>query len=113
MKAFKLDAENHMIQELQLPDDVSERVTEMHAIIGDTFCFAYEFPNGDTVFCDDNGLLKDPSCWTIIYGAHQPFAGNCVVVGPADNDGNETDCRSSLFDLANQVRFRKTGGYHD
>lgn len=54
---------------------------------------------------DDEGLLEDPRLFTIFDG--NVFAGAVIVTGPADDDGNLTDCPLTLADLVGRVEFAR------
>lgn len=62
--------------------------------------------SGDVeLICDDEGLLKDPRLFTAFDGAI--LAGAVLVVGAADDEGELTDCRLRLADLATRVEFAR------
>ena len=54
---------------------------------------------------DDEGLLDDPEFFTVFDG--MILAGAVIVTGPADDDGNVTDCLLSGRDLAGRVEFAR------
>ena len=53
-------------------------------IIGGWLTVAFVFPNGDTLYVDDEGLLKDPRSFFKLPDemSRQPFAGIGVLTGP-------------------------------
>ena len=53
---------------------------------------------------DEEGLLKPIESAFFILGAHQPFAGNGIVVG-TDEDGETTDCESTVDDIKARIKF--------
>jgi hypothetical protein len=64
----------------------------------------YEFPNGDYLYVNDEGLINGTRDFFDI-GAHSPFAGNGVLVGPADDEGDDTDVQSTCDQICHSVRF--------
>lgn len=69
---------------------------------------AYTLENGDDVFVNEEGLLGIPEDFFYIEGAHQPFAGNAVIVGASDEEGDCTDARTQTPELKAQVTFMNT-----
>jgi hypothetical protein len=66
----------------------------------------------NTVFVDDEGLLKDPNNYFYIKGSHQPFAGNGVLIGTND-EGDSIDTNFILNDITNLVQFLSTSDVVD
>lgn len=58
----------------------------------------------NTVFVDDEGLLKEPSNYFYIKGSHQPFAGNGILVGTND-EGDSIDTNFNPSDIENLIEF--------
>jgi hypothetical protein len=56
-------------------------VPDLHRLIGGYLEVAHAWPTGDVLYVDEEGLFKSPHHWFRVEGAHQPFAGNGVVVG--------------------------------
>lgn len=102
MRAIKIDAENHTFEVISLGDN---HLKAMQDAVGGSIERAYSFPNGDEAYCDEEGLLKGPTAFVVVEGAHQPFAGNLVIVGKPDIDGNTTCALSSLVYLNNNINF--------
>lgn len=80
-------------------------LADMQRMVGGYIEVAHRFPNGDIVFVDEEGLLKEPSLWFEIAGAHQTFAGNGLVTGPEDAEGKLTEPRSTRDELTQVVTF--------
>lgn len=68
---------------------------EINEHIGDTFTIGPRFENGDTIFLDDNGLLKEGMEYFSYDGYGQPFAGVGVVLG-TDGEGESVDVKHSI-----------------
>ena len=62
--------------------------------------------NSDTIMVDDEGLLNlDKDSKFFHYeGAHQPFAGNGLVVG-IDDEGDTASCKISVEEVKRKVTF--------
>src|SRR5882724_4597704 len=58
----------------------------------------------DVVFVDEEGLLKEPDRWFVIYGNGQPLAGKGLVIG-ADEDGDTTAVETKLAMVRRRVVF--------
>lgn len=78
---------------------------DMQGLVGGRIELAHELPNGDEIFVNDGGLASAESQFFVVRGGHQPFAGNGFVIGGIDKDGNNTDVKSSLIDMASAIRF--------
>lgn len=112
MRALKIDAEKRLITEIDIPE--GQLLERAYAEIGcDMIEVAFNFAAGndsyDSVYVDEEGLLKDdPPYWFTIKGAHQPFAGNGVVAG-VDPDGETVAARITIEQLQSKVRFWTLG----
>lgn len=66
---------------------------------------AHQYDNGDVVYVDDEGMFKYHKFF-IVPGAHQPFAGNGVVVGREfPGTARTRPPRSTLRELQIAIRF--------
>lgn len=110
VKGFIIDAEKREIREARfsglkdLQKAVGGLITtahEIHHFDDSGFSMASSY---DTVFVDDEGLLKDPQHFFFIEGGHSPFAGNGVVVG-VDEEGGTIDALSTKKELEEMVEF--------
>lgn len=110
VKGFIIDAEKREIREARfsglkdLQKAVGGLITtahEIHHFDDSGFSMASSY---DTVFVDDEGLLKDPQHFFFIEGGHSPFAGNGVVVG-VDEEGATIDALSTKEELEEMVEF--------
>ncbi len=72
-----------------------------YKLIGcDCITIGYTFPNGDTLFVDDVGLLKDPKHFFRVRGIDYEYAGNGVIIGTERELDDEVDVKTDLKDLA-------------
>lgn len=96
MRAIYIDSDACKVTEIELPDDDSQ-LSELQRLVGGNIEFAHEFPNGDVLFVDEEGLLKNPKHFFDV-DAHQHFAGNGVIVGP-EIEGEPTPAQTLIEDL--------------
>lgn len=62
----------------------------------------------DTLYVDDEGMYVENQRFFKIAGYPQPLAGKGLVLGSTE-DGDSTDCVSSLEDIRNMVYFLPKG----
>lgn len=60
---------------------------------------------GNTLYVDEEGMLKNPESFFYIEGAYQPFAGNGVIAGFDAKEGRDTDLSITVEAVRNRVRF--------
>ena len=101
MKALLIDSKNRMITKIE----IGEHFTEISKAIGcEVFAAPHIMQNNDTLYCDDEGLLKDPQHFFLLDSYPQPIAGNGLILG-CDNEGESVDVSMSLMELSNKVTF--------
>lgn len=102
MKALLINVENQTVSEINL-----EKTNEdIYKHIGNgcsTFCSPVDFPNGDSLFVDDEGLLKEDlkGCFTLL-GWVMPLVGNAVIIGSTPS-GDSTDCKTTKEEILSQI----------
>jgi len=96
MRAIKIDSGLMVLAEI----DVNS-LEDMQKAVGGYIETAHHFPNGDTLFVNDNGVNGDSysDMFIVVQGAHQPFAGDGLIVGRADENGDTTPALSKIGDL--------------
>jgi hypothetical protein len=100
MKAYKIDCYNNVITTLNLGEDFREISNNIGC---DLFCLAAVFNNNDTLYVDDEGLLKtDVTRGFTLDG--QFFAGNGILLGCNDM-GVSTDVRTDELEIAKRISF--------
>jgi hypothetical protein len=99
MKGIKIDAVNQMIFEVEV-----DGLKGLQKEVGGYIEMATSFPNGDVLFVDEEGLLKNPEYFFEIKGAYQPFGGNGIVVGTT-NSGDSISAKSFIKDINKVTRF--------
>lgn len=100
MKAIKIDVEKQRIYEVDFKD-----FNDIQKQIGcDCFTTAFDLPNGDVCYVDDEGLFKENLKYFTFQGAHQPFAGNGLIVGTG-REGKSKNAVSMLIEVAEKTEF--------
>ncbi len=97
MKAYFINAVTKTITEIRLTKDYRDI---QKAIGCDCFTVAGTMRNGDSLYVDDEGLLKEPE--NFFYAPQfypSPLAGNGVVLGCDMNDGESRDVQMDIADL--------------
>ena len=103
MKAYLIDSETKTIT----PVDYNGDYKTIYTHIGcDLFDIVYAESGGHriSVFVDDEGLLKNPQHFFLLDGWAQPLAGNGLVLGDADEEG-ETLAAPDDLDLSPTITF--------
>ena len=103
MKALKIDVVNKSVTTIQIKD-----YTEIYAAIGnkcETFCCPIDFPNGDTLYADDESLLNEniEGCF-MMPDWNYPIVGNAIILG-TDEEGESIDCKTSSMDILSEIIF--------
>lgn len=82
-------------------------LTGLQKLVGGYIEAAFQWPNGDVLYVDEDGLLKAPTrFFTIAERDDQPFAGNGVLVGREIDDTDTTAPPvMSLHELRARVGF--------
>jgi len=103
MKALLIDVVSQTITQVKI-----EHTKEIYSLIGNgchTFCAPVDFPNGDTLFTDDEALLHDEihGCFSL-EGWLYPIVGNAVILG-CDEEGDVADCKSQPDDILEKIMW--------
>jgi Domain of unknown function (DUF3846) len=76
-KAYLIDSTNYEVEMVEFED-----LAALQALVGGNIEVAFTWPNGDTLYVDEEGLLKEAICYfTVPERPDQPLAGNGVLVG--------------------------------
>ena len=103
MKAYLINSETKTIT----PVDYNGDYKTIYMLIGcDLFDIVYAESGGHriSVFVDDEGLLNNPQHFFMLDGWAQPLAGNGLVLGDADEEG-ETLAAPDDLDLSPTITF--------
>lgn len=77
---------------------------DLQNLVGGYIETGMRMDNEDDLYVDEEGLLSGPESFFLYKGAHQPFAGNGVVVG-CDEDGDSTDHKTDIETVRASVKF--------
>ena len=104
MKAILIDVENQTVSEIEVTKDIQ---SYHDALKCQCFCTAFRLPNLDCCFVDDEGLLAidELTKFFTFEGAHQPFAGNGLIVG-GRRDGESAPVKISVDEVRAKVKFK-------
>lgn len=101
MRAIKIDAKEKTITEIQI-----DGLDDLQKAVGGWITFALEFENQDTLYVDDEGLLKNPEDFQhwVEQGEHRVFAGNGIIQGTSVN-GDGVDAKSTIEEIKEKLCF--------
>jgi len=103
MKAHLIDPANRTVTTVELPDSKDRLPAIYRHLQCDTFDVA-GLPNGDSVYVDDEGLLKPMQHFFAVRGMPDPFAGRGLVMG-TDSRGHSISPTITLAELGKHVKF--------
>ena len=99
MKAYLINAEARTITEVTVGD-----YKTYYPLLG-CDCFAcVGIEDEDTIYVDDNGLLKPQQNFFLYDGYAQPLAGNGLVLGTND-EGESVEPKITLETLKSKITF--------
>jgi hypothetical protein len=100
MRAIWIDSKRRRITEVEVHglEDMQERVDGLIELAG-------ELRTGDSLYVDDEGLLKDPREFFYLETIGHPLAGNGLIVGFIPESGKSTDAKTSLESVRRAVKF--------
>ena len=107
MKAILIDSYNRVVEEVSLDPDQNMLHQWYDHIKCDMAQVGHYITEHDSIIVDEEGLLKPCDHFFTYDGAHQPFAGNGLVVG-VDEDGETVACDITLDEVKSKVRFHNT-----
>jgi hypothetical protein len=94
MKKIKVIFINARKREIELVE-IENRLEPLQNLVQGYIECAFRLPNGDELFVNEEGLLKDFAFGFKIAGGHQPFLGNGVVVGFNEADGDSLSAKTT------------------
>tara|TARA_R100001460_G_scaffold108383_1_gene159310 strand:+ start:2217 stop:2657 length:441 start_codon:yes stop_codon:yes gene_type:complete len=106
MKALFIDPTDETIRFISYDGDYKS----IYRILGcRTFEAVYPFNNGDTLWIDEEGLLKDSNFAFNIRADNPKFnqtiMGKALVLG-TDTEGESIECKTTLEDLKSRINFQ-------
>ena len=74
-----------------------------------TYEAVYPFDNGDTLWIDEEGLLKESNFAFDILGSNElwnrTYLGSAMILG-VDAEGESIECKSKIDDIKSIIKFR-------
>ena len=100
-KALKIDVVNQTVTNIIIDD-----INDIYKEIGNgcqLFCCPVDFENGDTLYTDDESLLREnvEGCFLMDNWAYA-IVGNAIILG-TDEEGESVDCKSSIMDIYKEI----------
>jgi hypothetical protein len=104
-KAIKINVETKSVEYVTLADDYQA----IYPQIGNgctTFAVPYTFENNDSMFVDDESLLRydDIKGGFILEDWETPIVGNAIILG-CDDEGDSVDVKSKIEEIREQLQF--------
>ena len=101
MRAIKITAETGAIEEIEI-----DGLADMQAAVGGYLEAACDTPDGkNTLYVDEEGLMKENEHFILYCHGHAPYAGNGLFCGFNSRSGKTVDCKMSLDEVKKDVRF--------
>lgn len=106
IRAILIDAENHTITETEVEAHKIEDISRLLRIGDSPFdCVQWEQGNtSETVYVDDEGLLKEPKHFFCCPGYPQWLAGNGLILGTGSH-GESKPSQLTLEEVQRKVVF--------
>lgn len=99
-KAILIDSNNRSFREVEV-----NNYEDINKHIGcDCFTVAMDIDN-DTIYVDDEGLLKPIENAFSVEGGHQEFVGNGLIIGLDSSSGESTDVNITITELKQKIKF--------
>jgi len=101
MKAILIDSKNRQVKEVEIPKGIDAMYKLLEC---QYFTIATYLDGNDAIFVDDEGLMNGTDAFFTYEGAHQPFAGNGLIMG-SDENGESVDCKTRIDEVKSKVEF--------
>jgi len=112
MKALLIDPKDNTIRTISYDGDYK---TIYKFLDCTTYDAVYPFDNEDTIYVDDEGLLKGANYhWTVLTdrGKLITLVGKGLVLG-SDAEGESVDCKTTISQLSQRINFIGWKTIHD
>ena len=100
MRAIKIDAYNQKITEIEI-----DGLDDMQKVVNGYIEPAFYYPDGSCCMVNEEGLLNQLDMFFESKYGHQPFAGNGLIVGAVDNEGDTTPCTLTIEEVKKSTKF--------
>lgn len=107
MKALLIDPATQTVTQIEINNNIDAIYKAMDC---EMFECPVEFPNGDVLYCDEEGKLNREK---LIGGFTYPKAWNdiimnkALVIGTNPRTGDSTDCKSTPAEILNSTEWGK------
>lgn len=101
MKAILINSKTKEIKEVEMGKDYKEIYSQLEC---EMFQIGTELAEQDAIYVDEEGLMNGTDVFFVYEGAHQPFAGNGLILG-TDDEGESVSCKIKLDEVKNKVKF--------
>ena len=101
-KALKIDVVAQTVTEVKI-----DKYQDIYSQIGNgcnLFCCPVDFENGDTLFADDESLLREVEGCFLFPDWSYPIVGNAIILG-TDEEGDSIDCKSTIEEITSQIMW--------
>src|SRR5512143_3417531 len=113
MKAILIDPFDETVTEVEHNGDYRQIYTLLSHPEHKVDCFTVvQIHQGDAIFVDDEGLLKNPKRFFVWKGYPQPLAGKGLILG-TDDEGNSVDAVATVDEVKKRVSFVSDIRVHD
>ena len=81
--------------------------TEIHKLIDCTCFTAPSLTNGESIYCDDEGLLKDEVVpfITKLYSPNHPLVGKCLIMGTDMETGDSISTTLTVKEVESSIMW--------
>ena len=110
MKVYLINSETCEVTEAEIQEH--ESLSFAQKAVGGYIEAAHQLNNGDTFFCDEEGLFKGYESGFLVKGAHQPFLGNGILIGLNKRNSVKTPIEE-IKRMLNFLRFVRKDGSND
>jgi hypothetical protein len=114
MKVYLINSEACEVTEAEISEQ--DTLSFAQKAVGGYIEAAHQLNNGDTFFCDEEGLFKGYESGFLVKGAHQPFAGSGILMGFDRETGDSISVKTPIEEIKSMInflRFVKRDGSND
>lgn len=108
MRGILINPWTREVTEVEVAEDYRDIYRHLSNPLGakvDCFCIGMNWPNGDVLYVDDEGLFKSGNrVFDIGRIDEQPLSGNGLILG-SDNAGNSVSAKSLLTEIQTEVKW--------
>ena len=119
MRGILINAYKKTVTEVELPDATGQWLDKVYELLSqdmptgkcDMIEVGWRIPRQDskskedTIYVDEEGLLKPSDHFFYFEGAHQPFAGSGLICGSDNRTGKACGAEMDILSVLSKVRF--------